>query len=417
MTTGKASRTTLHGSLIAFTLLLTLILWITFATTPDTPPARAQESPLVTPTPSRVIRIVTEILLPEANTAVAGTIGIYGTALIQGFRRYELSIATAGSEDWRWLVTGTDFISEDELYRFDTTRLPDGFYDLRLRSIRDDGNYTEAFVYDFEIRNANPPTPTPIRNALGTPLPSDTPTPAPPTTTPVPPFISFVPNGPGIFSPINNDVMRGRYAIKGTANGTPQNPFARYELEISQAGYEDWQQLRVSADQYWQDTLYVLDTTTYADGLYDLRLRLVYRDANYSEYEVRNVYIANYTAVRDLTPTPTPIAIGILRPRPNENVSGIIEVIGAANTANFAEWELAWRPSGAQDWTVLLNSTTPVPAYGTLATLDLAQLPVGAYDFRLRVINQNGSALDFIVPQIRVARPPVPVTPTSTPFG
>ncbi len=418
MKTGKVYRTARQASIITFTLLLTLILWITFANAPEVTPARAQgESPLVTPTPTPIVRIVTEIVLPETNTAVAGTIGIYGTALIPGFRRYELSIAVAGSEDWRWLVTGTGFINQGELYRFDTTRLPDGFYDLRLRSIRDDGNYTEAFVQDVEIRNANPPTPTPVLNALGTPLPTETPTPAPPTATPVPPFISFIPNGPGLYSPINNDVMRGHYAIKGTANGTPKTPFERFELSITPSGYADWQQLRVSADQLWQDTLYVLNTTTYADGLYDLRLRLVYRDGNYSEYEVRNVYIANYTAVRDLTPTPTPIAIGILRPRPNENVSGIIEVIGAANPANFAEWELAWRPSGTEGWTVLLNSTEPVPAYGTLATLDLAQLPIGAYDFRLRVINQNGSALDFIVPQVRVARPSAPATPTPTPFG
>ncbi len=417
MTTGKVRRSSLQVGLIALALLLTLILWVIIANAPGTPPARAQESPLVTPTPSRVVRIVTEIMLPETRTAVAGTIGIYGTALIQGFRRYELSIAVAGSADWRWLVTGTGFISQGELYRFDTTRLPDGFYDLRLRSIRDDGNYAEAFVQDVEIRNANPPTLTPIFNAQGTPLPTETPTLAPPTATPVPPFISFILNGPGLYAPINNNVMRGQYAIKGTANGTPKTPFERYELSITQSGYADWQQLRVSSEQYWQDTLHVLNTTTYADGLYDLRLRLVYRDGNYSEYEVRNVYIANYTAVRDLTPTPTPIAIGILRPRPNENVSGIIEVIGAANPANFAAWELAWRASGTQTWTLLLNSTEPVPAYGTLATLDLNQLPVGAYDFRLRVINRDGRALDFIVPQVRVARPSAPATPTATPFG
>ncbi len=413
----KAHKLGLPSSLITLALLLILSLWIVVANTPDALPVRAQESPLLTPTPSRIVRIVTEILLPEADTAVAGTISIYGTALIQGFRRYELSIAVAGSEDWRWLVTGTEFISEGELYRFDTTRLPDDFYDLRLRSIRDDGNYTETFVYDVEIRNANPPTPTPVLNELGTPLPTLTPTPATPTPTPVPLFISYIPNGPGLYQPINNDVMRGRYAIKGTANGTPKTPFERFELSITQSGDADWQQLRVSTDQVWQDILYVLDTTAYTDGLYDLRLRLVYRDGNYNEYEVRNVYIANYTAVRELTPTPTPIAIGIIRPRPNESVNGIIQVVGAANPANLEEWELAWRVSGTADWTPLLTSTEPVAAYGTLATLDLGQLPVGAYDFRLRVINQDGRALDFIVPLIRVVSPPAPVTPTPTPFG
>lgn len=403
----------------ALTLLLLLLWWIGSLNVTPTVVVQAQDVPTAPPTltPTRPIRIVTEILMPQAKTAVAGTLTFIGSALLPGFRRYELSIADAASEDWRSLMSNDAYVSEGELYRFDTTSVPDGYYDFRLRAIRDDGNYTEAFVYDVEIRNANPPTPTPRFNPAGTPLPTDTPTLAAPTPTPTPEFISFIPNGQGIFVPINRGVMRGRTAILGTANGFVTNPFSRYELYLSQSGSEDWQQLIVSEMQVWQNTLYVLDTTQYPDGLYDLRLRLVYRDANYDEFEVHNVYIANYTAVRDPTPTATPIRIGLIRPRPNENVSGRVEVIGAANTANFASWELAWRPSGTQQWTTLLTNATRVPAYGLLATLDLAQLPVGAYDFRLRVVNQDGTIADFIVPQVRVARPPIPATVTPTPFG
>lgn len=401
------------------TCLLLLLILLSFIETTTSLPAQAQDVPTLSPTPTatRPIRVVTEIVAPQTHSAVAGTISILGSALLPGFRRYELHIAVAASEDWRWLVTSDAYVSEGELYRFDTTRLPDGFYDLRLRAIRDDGNYTEVFVNDFEIRNANPPTPTLQFDSAGTPLPTTTPTPEPPTATPEPAFISFIPNGQGLFAPLNGGVMRGKAPIVGTANGFARNPFARFELYLSQAGYEDWQQLVVSEEQVWQNTLYLLDTTTYPDGLYDLRLRIVYADANYDEYEVHNVYIANYTAVREPTPTATPIRIGLLRPRPNENVSGLIEVIGAANTANFASWELAWRPSGTEQWTLLLRNDQPVPPYGLLATLDLNQLPVGAYDFRLRVVNQDGSTADFIVPQVRVGRPPIPVTLTPTPFG
>lgn len=402
-------------SLGLFAVLVGVMAVVAVVNSSEMAPVRAQEIPAATPT--RVVRVVTEIVSPQSNAVVAGSVSISGTALIEGFQRYELHVAVASSEDWRWLMSGTDFISGGELYRLDTTRLPDGFYDLRLRTVRDDGNYVEEIVRDIEVRNANPPTPTPLLNAEGTPLPTPTPTPLPPTATPTPEFVSFIPNGQGIFSPINGGVIRGKTPIIGTANGFPRNPFERFELLISPSGHEEWQQLRVSEEQYWQNTLHILDTTQYLDGLYDFRLRIVYRDANYDEYEVRNVYIANYTAVREPTPTPTPIGIGIIRPRPNANVSGIIEVIGAANPPNFAQWELAWRPSGTQLWASLLSSTEPVPAYGLLATLDLAQLPIGAYDFRLRVITQDGSIADFIVPQVRVARPPAPVTPTPTPFG
>lgn len=403
-------------SLSALIILLVLSFSALLITAPATSSVVAQDL-TATPTPTRVVQIVTELLSPQSDSAVAGTIGITGSALLQGFRRYELHIAVAGSEDWRWLMTGEEYVSEGELYRFDTMRLPDGYYDLRLRAIRDDGNYAEDFARDIEIRNANPPTPTPRLNSEGTPLPTDTPLPVSPTATPTPKYISFIPNGQGIFVPIDGGVMRGQSRIIGTANGFPRNPFDHFELFLSQSGYEAWQQLHVSSEQIWQNTLYVLDTTQYPDGLYDLRLRIVYRDANYDEYEVRNVYIANYTAVREPTATATPIAIGLLQPRPNDQVSGLIEVIGAANTVDFANWELAWRPSGTQLWTLLLSNIEPVPAYGRLATLDLTQLPIGAYDFRLRVINQDGSALDFIVPQVHVARPPAPATPTPTPFG
>lgn len=404
------------GALVILGLLLG---WVGLFETTGTVMVQAQEVPTAPPTltPTRPIRLVAEIIAPQSRSAVAGTVPFVGSALLPGFRRYELAIADAASNDWRWLMSSDAYVSEGELYRFDSTRVPDGFYDFRLRAIRDDGNYTEAFIQDVEIRNANPPTPTLQFNPQGTPLPTETPTLAPPTATPTPAFVSFIPNGQGIFVPINGGVMRGKAAIIGTANGFITNPFVHYELYLSQAGAEDWQQLIVNTTQIWQNTLYVLDTTQYPDGLYDLRLRLVYYDANYDEFEVRNVYIANYTAVRDPTPTATPIRIGLISPRPNENVIGRIEVIGAANTANFASWELAWRPSGVQQWTTLLNNQTRVPAYGVLATLDIAQLPVGAYDFRLRVINQDGSTADFIVPQVRVARPPIPATLTPTPFG
>ncbi|MBX3013981.1 MAG: hypothetical protein KF832_20840 [Caldilineaceae bacterium] len=410
----KAERQ-LHPLLYVVLVLLGLTFTVILFSTPSLPPAQAQDLPTVTPT--RIVRIVTEITSPQSNDAVAGTIGITGSALLQGFRRYELHIAGAGSADWRWLVTSEAYVSEGELFRFDTTRLPDGYYDLRLRAVRDDGNYAEAYVQDVEIRNANPPTPTPYINSEGTLLPTLTPPPSSPTPTPTPKYISFIPNGQGIYVPLDGGVMRGKSRIAGTANGFPRNPFVRFELSITPAGHADWQQLRVSTEQIWQDTLYTLDTTQYLDGLYDLRLRIVYRDANYDEFETRNVYIANYTAVRDPTPTVTPIAIGIIQPRPNDQVSGFMEVMGAANPADFATWELAWRPSGTQAWALLVSSTEPVPAYGRLATLDLTQLPIGAYDFRLRVINQGGSALDFIVPQVRVSRPPAPATPTPTPFG
>ncbi|MEZ4614340.1 MAG: hypothetical protein R2867_02335 [Caldilineaceae bacterium] len=315
-----------------------------------------------------------------------------------------------------WVTSGTAIVHAGNLYQLDTTQYPDGFYDLRVRAVNDNGDYTETFVRNLEIRNADPPTPTPIYDELGTPLPQPTPT-VLPTNTPTPEYISFIPNGQGIFSPHDGEVIRGHVAIIGTVNGFIKNPFVRYELAISFAAAKDWEQLTVSSQQIWQNTIYTLDTTRWPDGEYDLRLRIVYRDGNYDEYEVRNLFIANYTRVFVPTPTATPIRAGIVYPQPNANVSGVVTFIGGADTTNFARWELAWRATGTLEWIQLVSSEERVQMGNVLATLDLNQLPVGAYDFRLRIVEQDGRRLDYIVSQLRVLRQPPPATPSPTPFG
>ncbi|MEZ4859989.1 MAG: hypothetical protein R3C14_01715 [Caldilineaceae bacterium] len=393
-------------------ILLTLVGLTLWQSTRHSATTLAQEIP--TNTPTKVIRLVAEIIYPSQGDVIAGVTPIIGTAVIENFVRYDIHIAKADSEDWRWVGSGQSFVSEGDLYLLDTTQFPDGFYDLRLRAVRADGNYYEDIVRGIEIRNTNPPTPTPLLDAAGTPLPRPTVTATP---TPTPEFISYIPNGPGIFEPKNGDILRGVTAVVATANGLPQRAFLRFELAISPTGYAEWQLLKVSEEQYWQNTIYELDTRQWPDGLYDLRLRIIYADSNYNEFEARNLYIANYTPVRIPTATPTPVQVAILRPQPNANISGIVDFVGAANTPNFAQWSLYWRPSGAEVWTLLVTSDTPVPAFGLLARLDLAQLPVGAYDFRLEVVDQDGHATSFIIPQLRVLRQPPLATPTPLPAG
>lgn len=394
---------------------LLALCWSTFAFEAARP-ARAQEAPTATPTPD--LRLINEIFEPLTGDAIAGFVTIRGTALVENFRRFDLHIAEWGSEDWIWLISSGEIIRNGPLYQLDTTKYRDGIYELRLRALRDDGNYVETFVRNLEIRNANPPTATPFVNALGTPLAQPT-SPLIPTLTPtpVPEFISFIPNGQGIFEPRTGGVIRGLFDVIGTVNGFPRNPFVNYELAISPAGYKAWAQLYSSTEQIWQNTIYQLDTTRWKDGLYDLRLRIVYRDSNYDEFEARDIYIANYTAVYVPTPSPTPIFGGIFSPQSNANVSGLVAFVGAADTTNLEHWELAWRRSGTTEWNLLVNSTERIAVGTTLATLDLSQLPVGAYDFRLRIVEQDQRRLDYFVSQLRVLRPPPQVTPTSTPFG
>ena len=156
-----------RGVLPAFALvLLVAALWSMLPWAQG--PLRAQDgSPLATPspTPTKSMEVVNRLRVPRSGDAIARVINIEGTALIPVFNRFEIHISPTGMEAWQWLTTSHRVVYDDVLYRFDTTPFPDGFYDLRVRAINDAGNYTESFVRGVEIRNANPPTPTPLPGA------------------------------------------------------------------------------------------------------------------------------------------------------------------------------------------------------------------------------------------------------------
>ena len=359
------------------TLTPTLILTPTLGPTPD-----------VSPTPTKVRRIVNEIRHPQHGDAVSGVAEIIGTALIEQFNRYDLHISPEGMENWQWLTTSFDVIYDDVLYEWDTTAFPDGFYDLRLRAINDTGNYTESFVLGLEVRNAKPPTPTPNPNATaGVTSPLLVPTP-----TPTPDERRQSPGGLGFYAPDAGSVVRGKTTIVATAVELPDKPFARYELHMSRSGVEDWLWLYDSPHPAWQSPIYKWDTTQVPDGLYDLRLRVVYKDSNYDEFFLRNLSVANRHKPKLAFSPPA----GISSPRNGESISGVVEFRGTVPGEGLLRWELAWSPGEAEQWQLLVTSDKPVDK-GLLARLDLTQLPPGLYDFRLRVVRVDTNYTDYIV--------------------
>jgi hypothetical protein len=366
----------------------------------------AQTSPVVTPgaqitaTPDR--RTVNEITHPRPGDAVAGFADIIGSALITDFQRYDVHIALAGSEDWRWLTTDYRIVRNGTLYTLDTTRYPDGLYDLRVRALNQRGEYTEAFLRNLKIRNAYPPTPTPVVNAAGLRVyivPTLVPTPRP---TPTPANETRVEGGQGFYAPRGGDQLSGYVNIVATVNGFPSNPFDRYELAISPAGLARWSHLYTGDQQAWQDSIYLLDTRRFPDGLYDLRLRIVYRDANYNEYFLRNLHFANQGAFT--APLFGRQGNGIFSPRAGAQVQGRVDFLGTAADSDFLRWELYWSPAGAEEWAFAVSRDKPVFA-GKLATLDLTKLPPGAYDFRLRVVRRDFNYDEYFLRGLTVVDP------------
>ncbi|MBW7883039.1 MAG: hypothetical protein H3C34_10450, partial [Caldilineaceae bacterium] len=369
----------------------------------------------LTPTPTIDMRVANEITEPKSGDAVAGFTAIVGTALIGDFSRYDVHIASAGSENWQWLATSRNVVRNNVIYVLNTYEFADGHYDLRVRVLRRDGNYTESFVRNLEIRNANPPTPTPVFNELGTPQPASPLlqiSPLEPTPTPTPRFRSYVPNGQGIFEPENGDILRGQVAVVGTVNGkTIYNPFLRYELYITESGKDDWGWLYTNDQQYWQSGIYVLDTTQLPDGLYDLRLRIVYRDSNYDEYYVTLLRIANQAPAPGLRDSGVADGkgAGLYFPRDNIELTGVADFIGTTAVPNLLRWEIYWSPASQENWQFLFSDTKPV-RNGTLARLDLSLLPAGSYDFRLRIVRNDYSYSDYYVRRVHA------VPPTATPI-
>jgi hypothetical protein len=296
-------------------------------------------------------------------------------------------------ENWQWLSTNLQVVHDDILYQWNTLPFADGFYDIRVRAIDDGGNYTESFIRGLEVRNTKPPTQTPDPDMPGgfvSPLliPTPTPTPDPRRQSP---------GGLGFYAPDTGAVVRGETAIVATAVATANNPFARYELYFSQAGVEDWVILITGERTAWQQPIYFWDTTQVPDGLYDLRLRVVYKDSNYNEFYLRNLSVANRS---DPILAFTPPA-GISAPRSGADIAGVVEFRGTVPAQDFLRWELSWAPGGSEQWQFLVTSEKAINN-GVLARLDLSQLPSGLYDFRLRVVRADTNYTDYEIRGLRL---------------
>ncbi|MEM7131716.1 MAG: hypothetical protein AAF702_35710 [Chloroflexota bacterium] len=374
-------------------------------------PPTATPTITLTPTPTATPGNIAQIVQPKMGEAIAGSVVISGTALIDEYRKFELHVSEMSKENWQWVTTSYKVVRGDELYIWDTSQYNDGFYDLRLRAISDGGPYNETFLQQIEIRNANPPTPSPTPtptialNEAGTPIsPLETPT-STPLPTPIVDTSIRIPGGQGLYAPEENATLIGYVPIDATVNNLGFQFFERYELYISVTGLESWRHLVTSGEQHWQDTIYVLNTNLFANGTYDLRLRVVYQDSNYSEYHLRHLHIANPEFANPESNNKHVYQAstnGIHQPRSGESVSGVVDFLGTAVDTNFLRWELYWSFNGKENWSFLVSDKDPVVG-ALLARLDLSQLPVGYYDFRLRVVQTDHNYQEYFARRVHLA--------------
>jgi len=205
-------------------------------------------------------------------------------------------------------------------------------------------------------------------------------------------------------------IIQGLTPIVATANGLNKRAFLRYELYISRAGAEAWNHLIASERQYWQNTIYRLDTTQWPNGFYDLRLRILFTDGNYNQFHLRDLQIAN--TAQSLQAYAQALVSSIDLPVSGQTVSGTVNFTGTATDPNFLRWELYVSVSGRNQWSFLVSEDEQ--AFDSLlARLDLSQLAQGYYDFRLRVVRNDYNYNEYYAYSLRVVPPQPTATPTA----
>lgn len=125
-----------------------------------------------------------QINSPEINQEVRGVVPIIGSASVPGFQYYKVEYGNGPSPD-NWALVDRMFdapVINNQLVAWNTNAVPDGLYSLRLRAVKQDGNYEEFSVRGIVVANTQP-TQTPTVTPTETPTDA---TPTPPTAPPEP---------------------------------------------------------------------------------------------------------------------------------------------------------------------------------------------------------------------------------------
>lgn len=151
-------------------LALTLLVGVSLGTTPR---AHAQD---------QGVAVITS---PLEGALLSGLVPITGSATQPQFQRYELAFGYSPNPTDTWFslqAPSTSQVINEVLGTWDTTKISDGLYVLRLRVFYGEGAYLETFVANVRVQNSTAAAPTALPPTAG---PTPTETPAPTATTPL----------------------------------------------------------------------------------------------------------------------------------------------------------------------------------------------------------------------------------------
>jgi hypothetical protein len=241
------------------------------ATRPVTPTVAAATP--VTPTRS-VAAPVNGISGPAAGATLSGTVTVKGYANDPRFQKWQLDLLP-GDNAFVASFLALGVTAGDFTHTLDTTALPKGNYVLRLRVVRTDSNYTE-YITKFTIGAAAAAAPA----APAAPIATRPVTPTVTAATPVTPTKSIAAPVNGISSPANGATLSGTVTVKGYASDPN---FQKWQLDLL-PGDNPNAAAFLAFGTAAGDFTYTLDATGLPKGNQALRLRIVRKDSNYSEY-------------------------------------------------------------------------------------------------------------------------------------
>ncbi len=111
---------------------------------------------------------IAQITSPTEGQALSGLVTISGSANHPEFARWELAYGPDPNPNdaWQPFAEGKQPVDNGTIGTWNTSVIADGQYALRLRAIRKDSNYSEAFVHGLKVSNSGPVgTPTSISPA------------------------------------------------------------------------------------------------------------------------------------------------------------------------------------------------------------------------------------------------------------
>lgn len=95
----------------------------------------------------------TFIASPTSQTTISGVAQFTGRAqLVGAFTRYQVDFSTTGLNLWVLINSSPQAIVDGPLARWDTTLVPEGSYDFRVRTIDTSGNYCESITPSVYVK-------------------------------------------------------------------------------------------------------------------------------------------------------------------------------------------------------------------------------------------------------------------------